>query len=234
MVLAQCLRYTDNEDSSSISYKSFNKNSEDEYPTFSICLLSTPWQKLQHIFDAELIEKHAISSLEWNKLMKGYTIERNIWNTKLDFANFSNVEHEDFSLELESLLKLFINKAIQFETKNETQTTNYGKFKKENKSWPFFLSYEDPDTKCYTRKNLVESGLFRKSDRLWMDLNYLKMTKISIHLYLHHTGQLIRALGTPYFKMYGMELDNDNSKITLKLSHVSVLRKRANAKIPCN
>ena len=234
MVLIQGLKFTNNEDSSSISYKSFNKNPGDEYPTFSICLLSTPWHKLQHIFDADLIEKHAISSIEWNKLIKGYTIERNIWNTKLDFSNFSSVEHYDFSLELDSLLKLFVNKAIEFETKNETQTRSYGKYNKENESWPFFLSYEDPDTRCFTRKDTLETGLVRKSDRMWMDLNYLKMTKISIHVYIHHTGQLIRSLGTPYFKMYGMELDNLNSKITLKLSHVSVLRKRANAKIPCD
>ena len=34
--------------------------------------------------------------------------------------------------------------------------------------------------------------------------------------------------------MYGMELDNINSEIILKLSHVSVLRKRENSKIPCD
>ena len=80
----------------------------------------------------------------------------------------------------------------------------------------------------------MKPDLVRTSDFIWMDLNYLKETKISIHVYLHHTGQLTRALGKPYFKMYGMELDNSNSRITLKLSHVSVLRKRENSKVPCD
>ena len=66
------------------------------------------------------------------------------------------------------------------------------------------------------------------------DLNYLKETKIFIHVYLHHPGQLTRALGRPYFKMYGTELDDRNNRITLKLSHVSVLRKRENSKVPCD
>ena len=234
MVLTQVLRYATNEDSSSINYKSFNKNPEDEYPTFSICLLSTPWHKLQHIFDTDLIEKHAINSVEWNKLQKGQAIERKRWNTKLDISNFSMIDDDEFVPQFNKFLRMFVNKAITFEAKNETQSISFLNHEQENESWPFFLSYADPDTKCFTRRQEYETDLIRTNDRIWMNLDYLKETKISIQVYFHHTGQLTRSLGKPYFNMYGMELDNSNSRITLKLSHVSVLRKRENSQIPCD
>ena len=202
MVLTQVLRYTTNEDSSSINYKSFNKNSEDEYPTFSICLLSTPWHKLQHIFDTDLIEKHAINSVEWNKLQKGQVIERKRWNTKLDISNFSMIDDDEFVPQFNKFLRIFVNKAITFEAKNETQSISYLNHKQENESWPLILSYADPDTKCFTRRQEYETDLIRTNDRIWMNLDYLKETKLSIQVYFHHTGQLTRSLGKPYFNMY--------------------------------
>ena len=138
MVLTQVLRYATNEDSSSINYKSFNKNPEDEYPTFSICLLSTPWHKLQHIFDTDLIEKHAINSIEWNMLQKRKAIERKRWNTKLDISNFSTIDDDEFVPQFNKFLRMFVNKAITFEAKNETQSRSYLNHKEEKMSWVFF------------------------------------------------------------------------------------------------
>ena len=59
--------------------------------------------------------------------------------------------------------------------------------------------------------------------------------KVVFHFYIHHPGQLIRSLGQPNFKTFtDMELDESNNKLSIKLNHVSVLRKRPNANIPCD
>ena len=53
-------------------------------------------------------------------------------------------------------------------------------------------------------------------------------------MYLHHTGHLTRSLGKPHLKIYGNEITHWNSKVTVKVNHVSILRRRKNSKIPCD
>ena len=231
--LYQFLYYHDNVDTSSISYKLFKFNSEDGYPTYSFCFVSTPWYNLKSLYDEDLDRKYAINSLEWTELMKGRSIEKKYWKTSLDFSNFS-FPSKEFNLELQTFLKSFNNVAIKFEMDDNNETRTFGKYKKENETWPFFLSYENPDTICFSRRHENEIHSFRTNDMIWMDLKYFQYTRLFLHVYLHHPGQLTRSLGKPQFKTYGTELDSSNNKVTLKIGQVSVLRRREDAKVPCN
>ena len=231
-VVMQVLRFIRNEDTSTIIYKPFNKSPKDKYPTFSLCFSSTPWNSLQYIFDKDLVGNHAIDSYEWNMLMKGYAIKRKHWNTTLHRMDFFGIYPQHYTLSMEPFLKPFLNTAIKLEAKNETK--EFGQYKKQNESWPFYVSYTDPDKICYTRRTESKAGLIQKNDMIWLSVEYFKASKVFLNIHLHHTGQLTRSFGTPDYKLYGMEVDNSNAKATLKVGHVSVLRRRKNSNVPCD
>ena len=54
-------------------------------------------------------------------------------------------------------------------------------------------------------------------------------------IYIHHPGQLTRSLDTPHFMtLPSTELEPLNSKVSLHLNQVSLLRKRRNAEVRCD
>ena len=229
MALTQGLRYLNNEDSSSIGYKRFNDRPADNYPTFSICLLSVS-RSLQEIFNSDLMETVGINAKEYNELLKGNDVFRRLWGTKLGFLNISNINQGRFTHKLESIFRGF-----RFDTEENDSANVEVINKTDNESWPFYLSYSDPDTICFTRKSMSEPDLIRTQDLVWFEYDYLKNSAAYFHVYMHHPGQLIRSLGTPVFKAVPfVEINPSNSKISLMLNQVSTLRKRPDAKKPCD
>ena len=233
-VLNQVIKFLNNDDSSSVNYKKFSINPTFDYPTYSFCYISTPWGTLQNMFEQRLISKYAITAKQWNLLLKGSHIEKKHWRTSLEFGNFSQIEQNNFSIEFKRFLKTFSDAAIKFETRNDNDSKKYTTSHKLTETRPFFLSYKDPDTMCFTRNNTAISGLVRTNDMIWFDIKYFKKANVNLYVYLHHTGHLVRSLGKPHLKIYGSEIEYWNSKVTLKINHVSILRRRRNSKIPCD
>ena len=236
LILTATLRYTKNEDSSTVQYKTFNNKVNDEYPTFSICFSSTSWHSLHNQLSDALIMKHAMNSEEYDQMLKGFEFERPIWKTQLGFSNFSSMNHESFDIKLASFLRIFgIQDAIRFESKDITKLKQFGYRRKVDETWPFYNGYQDPNMACFTRNSFDEMDLIRTVDLVWLDSEYFKRSRLLLYVYIHQIGQLTRHLGNPDFKIYGQELSlGFNNKINLKLSHTSILRRRENAKVPCN
>ena len=85
MVYQQILEYQKNEDSTSVSYRNFNQDERDLYPSYSICMHSTKGA----ILNGKLSSSEKPDSLEIDKLHKML-----IGRKKLDdkFKEF-NLEH---------------------------------------------------------------------------------------------------------------------------------------------
>ena len=66
-------------------------------------------------------------------------------------------------IKLESVLYGFA-----LETKDSTHVGTIKNYKDENERMPFFVSYTDPDTVCFTRKSKFESDLIREME--WFSL----------------------------------------------------------------
>ena len=233
-VLNQIIKFLKNEDSSSVNYKKFGDKPSFDYPTYSFCYISTPWSTLQNMFEEQFISKYAINAKQLNLLIKGGHIEKKHWSARLKFENFSLIEYNDFSIEFERFLKTFSDAAIKFEARNDNHSKKYSTWDKKTEVLPFFLNYKDPDTVCFTRNNTAIPGLVRTNDMIWFDIKYFKKANVHLYVYLHHTGHLTRSLGNPHLKIYGNEITYWNSKVTVKVNHVSILRRRRNSKIPCD
>ena len=111
---------------------------------------------------------------------------------------------------------------------------------------PFYVSYQDPDNVCFTRNNDKREGTIRIRDILMLNKKELKRfdTMVSIKFFVHHPGQLLRGFNAPIVHGYLRDLDSNNPEIAgtdwatsewiFKISQVSILRKRADARSPCN
>ena len=139
--------------------------------------------------------------------------------------------HSRFNeIKLEKFLYAF---ALQTEDSKHTNSNN--SYEEEIENWPFYNSYTDPDTVCFTRKSEMEHGVIRQKDWLSFDYNYLAESKTWFRIYFHHPKQLVRTLHRPNFEVFPDEdLSYYNRKITFKLNQVTVLRKRPDANVRCD
>ena len=229
MAYTQVCRFLDNEDASSVRYKTFNEYVNDRYPSFSTCLYSPPGFSLQHLVKNVIKEEIGISDIEFNHLLTGFvTTNDNLRNEAL-LGNISQSDYDPFLLKLEDFML-----AYTFERQRNGLDDATDLQENANESSPFQLSYTDPDKVCFTRRSKDETGLIRIRDWLSLDWKNLRKAKVLLQIYVHHPGQLTRSIGKPDLEINPTKLSNDTSRITLRINGVSVLRKRADAKIPCD
>ena len=214
MGLTQVLRYLDNNDSSSIQYKTFNESPLDVYPTFSVCLFSMDRYSLHHFTRNEVEEKTGLTESEFDQLLKGRT---NKTSSKILL-----MKYDQFSPKFESF-----SNAVDMEIQN-------GDWEDNMDATPFYRSYSDPDTACFSLKSTNEKGIFRERDWISLKLDKLIEAQVLIHAYIHYPGRLTREIGKPNFEIHPDELDDDHTKTTLQLNRLSILRKRPDAKEPCD
>lgn len=243
MTLKETFRYLENSDASSISFKEFAKTSQDTYPTFSVCI--TDDQKhddfvgLIYSYYKNDIQ-HTLSS--WNildymafpKVLQGQAIQTDSINgdtyTQFDARNISIDYFNSLTIDLKELVNM-----VEFQTvKNTIEIESMNSDSK----LPFYVSYQDPETLCFTRKKDEGKHGVRISD-LVSFYKYQILDRFHggtvFNFYLHHPGQLLRVLDTPIFKSTVDQFkDLERTRLIFKISQVSILRKREDANVPCN
>ena len=187
----------------------------DLYPTFSVCLLSLDGS-LHQIMTKEIEEKTGLSASEYDKLLKGET------NGNESSSKVLAMKYELFSVKLNSFLN-----AVGLEVQN-------GDNADDKEAVSFYSSYRDPDTACFSMISSDEIGIFRERDWMSLNLDKLNEAQVLLHTYIHYPGRLTRALGKPNFEIHPDEVDDDHTKTTLQLNRLSILRKRPDAKEPCD
>ena len=218
MGLTQVLRYFDNEDASSINYKTFNETPLDIYPTFSICLHATDQYPLHHFLRNEIKDKTGVSVGKFDQILKGIADEID----EESVPNILNMEYEQFNLDLATFLN-----AVGLEEQDE-------KWEHHNDTRQFFRSYTDPYNVCFSLKSSNHIGVFRKRDWVSLKREKLEESRVLIQAYVHYPGRLTREIGRPNFELDPDHLDDDHTKTTLQLNRLSILRKRPDANKPCN
>ena len=238
MTITQIVRYLENRDASSIGYKQFNQTPRDKYPTFSICFQGA---EVNWYYDTLMFNRLGITTAQYELILKGETglrydyeyATRLFKKSPLDIRNVSDIGLEQFSLNITDVLV-----GLEFVTQKPNNAIHYvsGKDGKPVQELPFYIGYQTPETICFTRKSNDELDLIRVHD--WLSLpRYLLDDQIygdvELQLVIHYPGQLLRSLDNPRYKS---TLDNYNKVklLELKISHVTVLRKRPDSNAPCN
>ena len=221
MALLQFQAYVSNDDSSVVSYKEFDGYTDDEYPTFTVCLVGEGGTILDQTVNGKSIDR-----------LRYY---RTLIGKYEDDRNFSLIRFEDRAIDILPIIKTFNSV-----TKQGRVIRKKGLFVDTNSNPPFVTTYNDPNHVCYTKTEKDENGILLRYD--YLELNGADMMRsfnnYDMYFFVHQKGQLLKKLGEPDFVLKHETVkktkDNVSYKVKMRVNAVDVLTKRPDAEIPCN
>lgn len=215
MTSKQIESYLENKDASYITLQMFNERQEDKYPAFTFCFKSD----YGSTYSRKVNELH-INRSQYSFLLKGGSESTDILDNY--FQRSLQNDHNLFSLKIEEVLTKF-----DFTTKNGKHFTAYSNhtfIPSKLIDAALFLSYQDPDHVCYTRKTEGQEmiGSIRETDTVYLNVNSFFEHDVnanlyingSIQIFLHHPLQFIRSMDKPVFEQgFRNEELNENKKL---------------------
>lgn len=245
-----CTQYAENGDTVFIATKTFNIEPNDKYPVFSLCFKGTDFHWYN---DLDIFKSYGMSTAQFKKMIKGQPASRYERNHSLQFYTkipallsdgpFENFDH--FHIRSANFLK-----ELQFfydRSENNVHLYN-DQFSNDTTERNIHLSYQTPDTICFTRSDKDALNSFRLYDLITLNgtiLQERRYLNTKLEIFIHYPGLLIRSLDTPKYTRSFVDLVYDLRKkpgrINLGLRDVlefrilqsKTLRKRADSNIPC-
>ena len=233
LTIQEILRYTNNEDTSSIAFTKFNSSPKDKYPVITFCF----YGKYESIYKKEEIENAGLTISEYWNLITGSTMANH--SVISSIPEFSAV-----TIKLKELTKKYSTRNEKDEYINRWSVNDTRKPPSLNNSllpllnssyWPFEVSYQNPDQICFSQNNNYEKGSIKLLD--YLQLDDIKLTDLPdtgfLYIYLNYPGHAIRSFGK---EVYSIKLSKQyvKKRMVIRISGITVLRKRADARIPCN
>ena len=228
MTYFQLKIYVANRNASFITYKKFNTEKKDQYPSFSICLYSSFGLIFNQSKDI-LGVKGWRGGLMYRKMLLGEDsiLTRYIYR-ELDYDEITVNMNQDIIKALHTVTK----QGIVVEDKS-TQ--------KRNSIPSLVYGYQDPNQICVTRKRIFEKHLILNNEKVTIDTEMLYNITADLHIYVHRPGELTRMLHRPIlsfslndFKEILRNPLRDNY-YHLQINQVETTRNRPDdANSPCN
>ena len=239
MICLEIIRYTKNDDASIISFKRFNASPKDKYPSFTLCF-QTGEAKGEAIFDAKRLDTNSkMRPLRYWKLITGKI------NTTVDemknLGYFSNV-----TIKMQNMVRQLytigddLNKSNKWALKKVHAKPSAGNpliSDSSSSSWPFYVSYQNPDKICFTRSVSYKKDEVKLKDGVILDSQVLDELHGSgyLYLYVHYPQHTIRSFGEEVaFLLLTKKSGDINKTLRIKISGVNVIRKRIDATSPCD
>ena len=237
MFARQLAGFIKNKDTSTISYRPFNLDIMDKYPTFSLCFKGPDiyWHK-----EAFLFEKAGVTSAQYVSTLSGKgtryklnEISKLYLKESIGMDNVSLVDFEDVVLNPSNLLS-----GVEFVAHEEQHSTHYGTGKKGAmlEILPFYIGFQSAKETCITRNSTDQLDATRDYDLLSLKSPLLHADShfnLELRIIAHHPGQLMRSFDTPNYRST-IASYNKERLLELKLTHVSTLRKRPSSEVRCN
>ena len=236
-LITQTMDYLLNKDSSVISYKRFNQDPLDEYPTFSLCLRGS---ELYWNHEHDLYANLGVTSSQYIQMLKGKGIRHEYNDTSKLYEDvpvkMDNTSTNKF--DAVALGPLDVIAGVEFIAQNYNSTAHFGSGSEGRKlsHIPFHVGYRSPNEVCFTRNSSFELELIRVRDMISLKRSLLSPGNhlhLDFRIIIHYPGQLLRSLKNPTFRST-LRSYTKNKVLELKVSHVTTLRKRTNSNIPCN
>ena len=245
LTFLQFQAYVANEDSSVVSYKTFNQDNADTYPTLTICLFGSNgeifetlagWSPADCGYRCMNATYKMQNPSKCNKNCNYYnsdTYFRTMRGKLYDNYNLSLLEFEDKVVELVPIITAF--RTRQKEGKIVRKIDTLRGISSES---IFSTTYHDAFYVCYTKERDAGEDVLLSYDDLEMNAEkMLGLNNYQMHFFIHQRGQLLRKLGTPDYVLKDKMMKDEKSfsyEITLRTSSVDVLEKRPDAFPSCN
>ena len=237
MAIVFVKRFDENENATTITFKRYNADPEDMYPTFSICFKGT---QLHWYYDLNIYNAFELRSDQYQEMLKGkpafryhYDPKLRLFKKRLTFVN--NGSTADFNK-----FHLKINDILLDANFTSLEATHSHSFRKKNGQLihqpPFDISYQSPDMICFARGSAYVSNLIRLEDSLSLNKTLMENVMFldtELLIFIHYPGQLIRSLDIPSFTSSFLRYQQ-NKLLSFKISQSTIVRERSDYREPCD
>ena len=225
MTFVQLRYYIINQDQSSISFRKFNSELHDQYPTFTLCWVHYNYLKNNHaLVEADGVRVSYLDVLQGRKKVT---------------SDFTMITFD------EAVTDFFHD--IVNTTYTKTKHGEKINIKGRSAEDPYVKSHQDSNRICYTKKSSYDKNLILDHEFIELNLDEMNSPTMftddvsQINLYVHQRGQLIRQMGNPVFSLdigYLKQLTEDKKdtkdgttgyytyELVFRVTQVEVLRKR--------
>ena len=184
--LVQVLDYITNADVSLVTYKKYNEEPADRYPTFSICLRPSFDEMLEYgnnLYQEEKLNQSlGMSGADYFSMLIGASFEGD------GLTNFSLLEFDDAKWDLTIMIRSYGVYS------NQDEPLMYWDSEDTNASIPnslFYPGYQSPGRVCFTRNNSYYPFKGILIERMYLDVeNWIG----DLYVYLHYPGQLMNVV----------------------------------------
>ena len=228
MSYLQCSRYVANGDVSVISFRTFNLEKQDTYPSYSMCLKG---------LDGEIFKEKEIKAI-WD----------NVENSKASIM-YQDALRGGGNFSRQAIIMDFDNFTVDFLEEIFVSLQTYTKDGKIYDVGTLYNSYQDSNYICTTRDVPFEKDLLINKDQVMLDPQKIVNEKLSLMIFLHQMGGLTKSLLSgqeplielkyqDFLELFGLFESLYESKTfytaDVRIDQVEVLRKRADSVVPCH
>ena len=232
MTYLQLQNYLENEDLVSITYRIFNAEKKDEYPTFTFCFSSeVPWDDEKTIFD-EYSEKFnytiGVTPSSYQAFLKG---EKGKQHSSKVIDKFNSIKYNDVLVDIVTggYFDLFTSLLRENISNNDRPIP-------EKQFDPVVMSHKFPDEFCFSKDVLYENSLKLVMDTVDLDISLpmLLGKQMVIRVYVHQKGKFLRAFKTGPVAFIASSEYKEGTFYQFEINHVEVFQKRESSNVPCN
>ena len=217
LVALQFLTYLENADAPKISFRKFNKSPDDVYPDITFCFRGI----YGNIYKESYIkQQYSLNKLNYNKLLSG---DSKTWGKVPNASRVANGNFEKALVDLEDLLVFY-------------QLGLHDVVSPLKSHQVMHRTYQTAERICFTRK--LETHL-TKGDLVTMERFRVRLTHVYLQVFIHYPGETMRTvfgmdrIYKTALTMTKQELNESNHR-EIKLSQMTVLKKRPDAVDPCD
>ena len=197
----------------SISYRIFNNQEQDEYPTFSLCFSGDDGGEI-------LNQSHDVFNS--NKVTRESYFNYLVGQGKDYPAQFNDLEFDDV------VLDIFEGYLMEF--------------KETNVMGEWFQLHLIPTLRfplaiCVSKNIVYRKNFKQVNEYVMLNSSMLYKDQLEVTVYVHKNGQLIRSMGTDGWggrTMIEVGALKNGGWRNIEIGQVDVLRKRADGIIPCD
>ena len=217
-------KYYDNEDSSKVAMKKYHDLPSGRYPSFTFCIYAKHGKLLK---DEILRSEFGLTQNDYYQQLTGGLGATNMDITKI---NLDKVIRK-----IDDVLEEFQAEDFSFQEYNQWRFTM-----KQIRKSPLWSSYQDPLTNCFTYDTEYSSSVSHR--QIVAEFNITKFKKLHgnsgrLYILAHYPGQLIRNIRTYMMSIRnwnGINSENNNNRIRIYFSGLTIMRLRENGVDPCD
>ena len=241
MTYLQFSYYLSNRDLVAISYRKYNTEEKDEYPTFTLCFSNYYTGGISRRKGIDLISSNetkksngtpiydVFNSLHYRyyEYLQGFSYEPS--------NNFQDIQYDNYSIDIYD----------EIYESSESYSEGYDEDGFKFPGLSVMQTFSNSEKVCYTKNISFQKDFKQVKDVIRLNSTLLVETEVSVSVFVHQKNRLIRNFDRVILSISHENLKRNNTqkdvpldgkclKKILNIEQIDVLLRREESNIPCN